>query len=127
MARESRSASSSAASALGNGHMRQPPAAGPAGRGMHGDDAFEAGFFVEEGVDAFVALEGGGIEQGHAADITGSGGRNCACLYAGPVAEQPRSGAGRRLHLTLRRMVACRRARWGSAARRTAAARRDRG
>src|SRR3954468_7464698 len=29
MARESRSASSSAASALGKGHMRQPPAAGP--------------------------------------------------------------------------------------------------
>src|SRR5579859_7655023 len=29
MARESRSASSSAAAALGNGHMRQPPAAGP--------------------------------------------------------------------------------------------------
>jgi hypothetical protein len=37
---------------------------------MHGDDAFQAGFFVEEGVDAFVALEVIGIEQGHAADIT---------------------------------------------------------
>jgi hypothetical protein len=42
---------------------------GPSGGGMHGDDAFQAGFFVEEGVDAFMALEGGGIEQGHAADI----------------------------------------------------------
>jgi hypothetical protein len=33
---------------------------------MDGDDGLEAGSFVEERMDAFVALKSRGIEQGHA-------------------------------------------------------------
>jgi hypothetical protein len=36
---------------------------------MHGDDGLEAGSFIAERVDGFMALESGGIEQGHAWDF----------------------------------------------------------
>ena len=93
---------------------------GAAGRGMHGDDAFQAGFFVGEGVDAFVALEGGGIEQGHAADIADAWETELRppLRPTGPRSQPRGRGAARR---------PLGRAPSGSAARRRAAARRDRG
>ena len=62
--------------------MRQPPAAGPRAVEWTAMMHFRPDLSVEEGVDAFVALEGGGIEQGHAADI----------------AESAREGEARRLY-----------------------------